>query len=274
MENTEDSKRLSSKYGNITDDGMTGLNVASNTDRKYTERWTGRVVSNVDPLRMGRIKVRIFGIYDDVPDDALPWAMSEQRYLGASTSNLIVPEVDTVIRGYFESSDPYKPIYDGMITVENPAVAKLESFAGMRSPGDAILDEATNDMDYPNVMVLFKTDAGEGVTLNKANGRMKITHRSGLKLQIDPNGSIFVEQSMSKKIDTNEQAKMEVTLEGDFNLTSYGDINLNAQMNVNIDTVKGDINLGRNSLKQLVCAHPACFVTGAPTNGGNTNVKA
>jgi hypothetical protein len=67
---------------------------------------------------------------------------------------------------------------------------------------------------------------------------------------------------------------MDVKLEGAFNLTANGEVNIDAKKNVNINSVLGDVNLGRNSLKTLVCAHPSCFVTGAPTNGGNTNVKA
>ena len=37
---------------------------------------------------------------------------------------------------------------------------------------------------------------------------------------------------------------------------------------------KGNINLGNNPKKQLVCTQPVCFVTGAPLNGNNINVKA
>ena len=40
--------------------------------------WTGIVVDNADPYRVGRVKVRIYGIHNEdkneVPDVALPWA--------------------------------------------------------------------------------------------------------------------------------------------------------------------------------------------------------
>lgn len=269
-----DEQILSDEYGNIKDDGMRGFNTSDRSEKKFNDQWTGTVVNNEDPLKMGRVRVKIFGHYDEVDDTMLPWALPYCGYVGASTSNLVVPEVDTIVKGYFENGDPYKPIYTGMVTVENPAAVAVEAFAGMRNAGDTILDEATNDLDYPNVMVLMKTDDGEAVTLNKANGLMKINHRSGLKIQIDPNGSITVEQSMSKKLLNPNAANMDVKIEGDFSLTAYGNVNLTSKGDVNIDAVMGDVNLGRNSLKTLVCAHPACFVTGAPTNGGNTNVKA
>ncbi len=265
---------LSKIFGGLEDDGMGGLNTVNHDDKKFKETWTGKVVDNKDPFRMGRVKIRIFGRYDGVDDAALPWAMPECAYLGSSTANLVIPTEDAIVRGYFENGDPYKPIYTGMITQMNPVEAAVKAFTGLASPGETILDEATNDLDYPNVMVLGKTDDGEAVIVNRSNGQIKINHRSGLKIQIDPNGSITVEQSMSKKITNPLPAKMDVTIEGDTNLTANGDVNLTAKMNVNINGVTGDVNLGRNGLKQLICAHPVCFVTGAPTNGGNTNVKA
>ena len=266
-------EELAERYGNITEDPMEGFDLAASSDKKNHDRWTGKVVNNNDSLKLGRVRIRIFDYYDDVPDEVLPWSIPEGTYLGASSSNLVVPPVDSIVRGYFENGDPMKPVYTGIVTSENPLIAAAESFLGMRSPGESIMDDAVNS-DYPNTMVLMKTDEGEGVTLNRKSGLMKINHRSGLKIQIDPNGSISVEQSLSKKIDTDGAAKMSVTLEGDFDLTANGVVNLNAKKDVNIDAVLGDVNLGRNSLKTLVCAHPFCFVTGAPTNGGNTNVKA
>lgn len=265
---------LNERYGNNPDDPLNGNSILDSKDPKFNERWTGRVVSNNDPLKMGRAKIKIFGHYDDVDEISIPWALPEHGYLGAGTSNLVVPDVGATVRGYFENGDPYKPIYDGIITVENPIVAAAESFLGMRAPGDSILDDATNSLDYPNVMVLMKTDDGEGVTLNRRTGEMKINHRSGLKMQIDPNGSILIEQSMSKKIVNTEPATMTVKIEGKFDLEANDDIVINAKRNVYIDAVQGDVNLGRNNLKTLVCAHPTCFVTNAPTNGGNMNVKA
>lgn len=265
---------LSRRYANIVDDPLNGNSPVDMSDPKIDTKWTGKVIANNDPMRLGRVKVKIFGFYDDVEESVIPWALPENGYLGASTANLVVPPVDTIVRGYFENGDPYKPVYDGMITVENPLAAAAESFLGARGPGDSIMDDATSSLDYPDVMVLMKTDDGEGVTLNRKNGQMKISHRSGLKIQIDPNGSILVEQSMSKKIVNPNAATMDVKIEGKFTLEANDDIVIDAKRNVYIDAVKGDVNLGRNSLKTLVCAHPTCFVTDAPTNGGNTNVKA
>ena len=269
---TEEQEELSRRYSNVTDDGVMGLDSISPEPKKLMDRWTGKVVQVKDPIMMGRVKVKIFGHYDDVPEQALPWALPEKSYVGSSTANLVVPPVDAVVRGYFENGDPYKPIYDGIVSSDSPVDLAAKAFSSAVGVGNSILNDVVSD--YPNTMVLMQTDEGEGVTLNRSNGTMKITHRSGLKIQIDPNGSILVEQSMSKKIDQPEPASMEVKVEGKFSLEANDDITINAKRNVYIDSVLGDVNLGKNNLKTLVCAHPECFVTGAPTNGGNTNVKA
>ena len=269
---SEDIEKLMKRFGNLEDDVALGNNTLDPEPKKFNERWTGKVTNVDDPLRMGRVQVQIFGINDD-NKAYLSWALPENGYLGAGTANLVVPPIDTIIRGYFENGDPYKPIYDGIITARNPLVAAAEAFTGLANPGDTILDDAILS-DYPNTMVLMKTDEGEGVTLNRKNGTMKISHRSGLKVQIDSNGSILIEQSMSKKFSQPVPAKMDVKIEGKFNLEANDDVTINAKQSVYIDSVLGDVNLGRNSMKTLVCAHPVCFVTGAPTNGGNTNVKA
>ena len=269
---SEDLESMMKRYGNLEDDIALGHNTLEPDPVKFNDRWTGKVISNDDPLKLGRVQVQIFGINDENPAYS-SWALPENGYLGAETSNLVVPPIDSVIRGYFENGDPYKPIYDGMITVRNPIIAAAEAFTGLASPGDTILNDAILS-DYPNTMVLMKTDEGEGVTLNRKNGTMKINHRSGLKIQIDPNGSILIEHSMSKKFSQPKPATMDVKIEGKFTLEANDDITINAKRNVYIDSVLGDVNLGRNSMKTLVCAHPTCFVTGAPTNGGNTNVRA
>ena len=265
---------ISKRFSNDIDTPFMTFNTEVVESKRFDERWTGKVVDNKDSLKFGRVKVRIFGIHDNVAEEALPWAMSEQSYLGSSTANLIVPEIGSVIRGYFENDDPMKPIYNSIISSKANLSENLkETFLGKTPPGEAIMDEAVNS-DYPNTMVLMKTDQGEGVLLNRKTGLMKITHRSGLKIRIDPNGSIFIEQSQTKKIDNAEPAKMEVAIEGDMSLSANGEVKLTAKKDVTIDAVLGDVNLGKNPVKNLVCTNPACFVTGAPTNGGNTNVKA
>ena len=38
-------------------------------------RWfVGKVVDNNDPKKLGRVKVNVYGVYDDIAPEDLPWA--------------------------------------------------------------------------------------------------------------------------------------------------------------------------------------------------------
>ena len=41
--------------------------------------WIGEVVDNADPSNLGRCRVKVFGKFDDLPDDSIPWATPMNR---------------------------------------------------------------------------------------------------------------------------------------------------------------------------------------------------
>jgi len=84
--------------------------------------YRGRVEYNRDPLKLGRVKVRVpqlHGFPDDegaIPTSALPWA-SPGIFIGAGydMGQFIVPHVGTFVWVSWEEGDPDKPIYFGGI---------------------------------------------------------------------------------------------------------------------------------------------------------------
>ena len=66
------------------------------------DRWTGKVIDNIDPEMLGRVKILVFGYYDELAEFALPWAVPDIGYIGGSNGSFVVPEVGTFVRGYFE----------------------------------------------------------------------------------------------------------------------------------------------------------------------------
>lgn len=263
---TKGARSIESSLAEINSYSIFNENMMPNPP-KERDRWTGIVVSNDDPLRLGRIKVNIPGIYDEVDVEFLPWAIPEDTWVGSKVANLVVPEVGTTIRGIFDNGDLYKPIYIGKITNYSGA-----DESGDPSVAEDLRESLLNGSDYPETMLLFSTDDGESVTVNRSTGLMKISHRSGLMIYITSNGSIKIEQ----KSDESQESKpsMDVSIVGKLNLTSKDDLSIQSSNNVYIESVKGEVHLGNAETKELVCAHPVCFVTGAPTNGFNTTVKA
>lgn len=241
-------------------------------EQKFNDHWTGKVIDNADPLFMGRVKIRILGYYDGISDSAIPWALPESTYLGSSKGNFVVPEVNTVVRGYFDKGDDQKPIYTAV-------AANIENYATSQ-----LIENIDELFDYPNTMVLLHTDEGERVTLNRSNGEMQVTHRSGTKIVIAPNGGITIETSIPL---TKPGASVNPTppgatinLAGNYTLKSkFGNIDIESiKGTININTKMGDINIGKNAAdvtdengnkvpsptKRKVNNFSNCLYTGAP----------
>lgn len=236
------------------DQGLAGTYEKFDDDDKG--RWTGKVVDNDDPDKLGRVKIVVFGYYDELAEFALPWAVPDLGYIGGTNGNFVVPEVGTFVRGYFDQGDIQKPIYDSIAFSEmtarnlmkNQLVNKLE--------------------DYPHKMVLLETDQGDYLTLNRKDGETLFHHRTGLTITIGGDGTLTINTGSSFA----EKGKFVVNCDGETQIETQGDVKITSLTgNVNIDAVGGMVNLGRNTSKQLINNLPICPVTGMPHYVGNTN---
>lgn len=221
------------------------------------DRWTGKVIDNDDPLKLGRVKILIFGYYDDLAESALPWAVPDLGYIGGSNGNFIIPEIGTILRGYFDQKDIQKPIFDSVAYTQktiqditkNPNMQKFE--------------------DYPNKMVLLETDQGEFLTLNKKTGETEFRHRTGLNITIGADGSLTINTGSGYegpgKLTVNAGGNADIIVDGNAKIKAKGDITINS--------TTGQVNLGRNPTKQLCNNLTNCLFTGIVHNIGNTNVN-
>lgn len=260
MNNSPDINALLNDAMNSIENGFENSLVSKdNNVNKDTggDRWTGKVIDNDDPLKLGRVKILIFGYYDDLAESALPWAVPDMGYFGGTNGNFIIPEVGTILRGYFDQKDIQKPIFDSVaytqLTVQdvtkNPLMFKME--------------------DYPNKMVLLETDQGEYLTLNKKSGETIFHHRTGLTINIGSDGSLTIHTGEG----FSGPGNLSINTTGNATINVGGDAKIEAKMNVDINSVGGDVNLGRNAAKQLCNNYTNCLFAGIPHYVGNTNVK-
>lgn len=68
----------------------------------------GVVEDNNDPKKLGRIKVRVLNVFDEIPVEDIPWA-SSWKDLNGNAFN--VPDVGKVVSVVFDSGNKYKPEY-------------------------------------------------------------------------------------------------------------------------------------------------------------------
>jgi len=153
---------------------------------KFNGNYRGKVVSNTDPKSFGRIKVEIFGIFDNINFADIPWAVPAfplSSGAGEGFGSFAVPEVDSFVWCFFENGDVYQPVY----------------FAEASDGIHGLPSERTTN--YPNTKVL-KTKNGITVLINDKLGseEVKIVHPTGAYIQIDSNGNIEVS---GNRIDLN-----------------------------------------------------------------------
>ena len=221
-------------------------------------KWTGIVINNNDPDKLGRCQVKIYGYYDNLATTNIPWAIPDIKSMVGTKGNFVVPELNTIVRGYFDNGDDSKPVYESVAF----NASYSERTAGMKN-----WQYRTDD--YPHTMVLFQTDQNDFLVMNRKTGEISFNHHTGTVTKIDSDGNI----SIGTSIYTNGGANLTVNVSGNVNINSYGDTNISAMKNVSVRSRTGQITLGNNPAKQLVNNLTNCCICGAPHCIGNIQVK-
>lgn len=70
--------------------------------------FVGIVEDNNDPKKLGRLKIRVVNIFDEIPVEDLPWAKPWKDLNGNS---FLLPEKGKIVSVVFDTGNPYKPEY-------------------------------------------------------------------------------------------------------------------------------------------------------------------
>lgn len=140
--------------------------------------YRGKVLDNIDPDKLGRLKIQIFGVFDDIDATDIPWAVPTYPIFSGSGNDygcFTVPEIDSYVWCFFEAKDLQQPVY----FAEAP-----DRIHGL--PSERITD-------YPNTKVL-KTKNGIIILINDKSGsqEIKVTHPGGATITIDNGGNIIL----------------------------------------------------------------------------------
>jgi uncharacterized protein involved in type VI secretion and phage assembly len=176
-------------------------NTFEQDDLRFPYQYRGVVLDNVDPDKLGRIKVQVFGIFtEDIATAKLPWAVPAQPIFSGSGSgfgHFAVPEIDSQVFVFFEGGDVYQPVY----WAEAP-----NRVLGLPS------ERTTN---YPNRRII-KTKAGLGIYIDDTAKEIRIIHPTGKYIQMDSSGSIVIS---AKDVTINASGDTTVTATGDVSIT-------------------------------------------------------
>jgi len=141
----------------------------------------GLIIDNKDPLYQGRAKVKVFGAFDDLEDEDIPWA--EQAgggmfFAGEGSSGTIsIPRVGTVVGVDIDGENHYN-IYYYFIHAYSPSMlAEIkESYEGAH----VILYDTEAE---PGELHLFYTKQ-KGLVFELDNAKIQLDTQEGGQLRI------------------------------------------------------------------------------------------
>jgi hypothetical protein len=145
----------------MNDDIFAVLNsfVAKLENRLGSNMYVGTVVQHDDYATkngapdptIGKCRIMVYGIYDNIPIEKLPWAMPDEQWVGSQAGSFIIPPLGALVRVTFESDSIYRPIYSGKVL----QAKKMD---------DVI------SKNYPHNMLMWSTDAGSSLQHDRKTG--------------------------------------------------------------------------------------------------------
>lgn len=174
-------------------------------------RWfLGKVVDVNDPKKIGRVKVKVFGVYDNIKKEDLPWAQ------------IVVP----ITQGVHEGKGQYLGLLEGtqvfgmFLDGKNSQLPMV--IGTVPKEGDENSKATATDSIYPHNKV-YQTKRGHYKEYDdtKDNERIREQHRTGTYYEMDKDGN------------------MTIYAKGDVTVTAVGNVNVNGtQVVVNGEIVR------------------------------------
>ena len=196
--------------------------------------YVGRVENNNDSLKLGRCKIRVFGVFgDEISTENLPWSTPDFGFIGGNLGSFIVPPEDSLVRVYFDSDDIYRPHYTTKVVQRN----EFDSWA-------------EKDESYPDTIIFFEDDLGSLFKINRKTGEATFKHSSGMFFSIDKEGNCVVNS------ENTNSGKLSLLCNKNIDIKSING-------NISIEAPKGKILLGGESATQAIPNVPISDFSGS-----------
>ena len=140
----------------------------------------GEIVDINDPLKQGRARIRVFGFFDDLEIDDIPWA---EQISGLSFSsargngNISIPRVGATVNVQFDGSNYYKCFYE---FEKESAPALLEEIADSYEGAQSLWYDVEAE---PGTLKLFYTKK-KGMVLSLGDAKIQLDTQDGGQLRV------------------------------------------------------------------------------------------
>ena len=186
-------------------------------DNLRDTHWLGKVVDNLDPLKLGRCKVMVYGKFDSIPVESIPWAScSNNNTLGSYST----PKIGDIVSIKFDNGDIYHPEYTYTINSIDRDTFKTE-----------ILDPLSDELTVAAHSLLYDADGqirvyyspDDGLIIAKGDGPkerplIQIDEAGMIKISTDEDiyldaGNVYLSNAGEGSEDTSEPAVRGKSLE-------------------------------------------------------------
>lgn len=155
------------------------------TDSENVGDYLGVIVDNNDPEQEGRCKINVYGKFDDLKPEDLPWCfpVNGNIHAGGETKGsgqFFYPKVGTLVRVKFNNGDIYSPEY---YTIENLNKSMKEEYSD----------------SYVNAQILV-FDEDEDLKILYTQSKGLLLHHKGSIINVDKNTDITIKHSSSNSI--------------------------------------------------------------------------
>ena len=163
----------------------------------------GVVIDADDPTRNGRCKIRVFGKFDDLEDEDIPWANPQLGLVfskDGTSGAMSIPRKGAVVSVLFNSGNIYSP-----------------EFASIQEPSNELIAEIKNS--YPNAHSLIYDDEEE-IRVYYTQEKGYTMYLKGSRVNIANDNSITIEHKDTSSIIELRGNNITVTADSEINVTA------------------------------------------------------
>lgn len=236
------------------------------------KEWIGEVISTEDPMKMLRVRAKVYGLFDgeDMDEDMIPWLFPSNSASFSSTSggsgNFDVPKVGTMVKVSFPNGDIYSGQYVGMPNINesfrNEVLAKeYDCVHAMR-------------LDDEEGLQIYYTPL-QGIIMKLKECTVNVTKEQSVHIETK-DGNIF-ELNSDSELNSGKitlyvkcNKNIEIKTDGDAHVDVKGKCSINSgKLELGADGCTENVVLGK-SFKKIFDNHFHIGNLGLPTTTAST----
>jgi len=146
-------------------------------DNLRDTHWIGEVVDNIDPNKLGRCRIKVFGKFDLLETQDIPWALPSNTMAHGAYA---VPNIGDVVGVRFDNGNLYQPTYSYQLRTNDALKAE-------------VLDASANAEKV--ISVVYDAEKNVRVYYSPSDGLIMTTGTSGIEdpmVRLTTDGKVII----------------------------------------------------------------------------------